>query len=57
MLFDKIIRLGYIYDHSNDQGHSPNSMRSSYVIVSQQCNVYPLHYSGNDASVGSDFPT
>ena len=53
MLFDKIIRLGYILQIVKDI--PPNSKRSSYVIVSQ-CNAYPLHYSDNDVSVGSDLP-
>ena len=55
MLFDKVIRIGYIIQMVKAIAIPPNSNRGSYVIVSQ-CNVHPLHYSGNDLSVGNDPP-
>ena len=53
MLFDKIIRIGYIIQTVKDI--PPNSNHGSNVIVSQ-CNMHPLHNSGNDVFVGSDLP-
>ena len=48
MLFDKLIRIGYILQMVKDIPPNP--------IVVSQYNVHSLHYSGNDVSVGSDLP-
>ena len=46
MLFDKIVRIGYIRQMVKDISPNP--------IVVSQYNAHSLHYSGNDVSAGSD---
>ena len=48
MLFDKLIRIGYILQMVKDIPPNP--------IVVSQYNVHSLHYSGTGVSVGSDLP-